>query len=74
EAAAPVPAPAPAPTPEPAPTPAPAAREDATLAARVAALEARIDEQDAALRRILTLLIDWIEGDGQRPDLSSLRG
>ena len=60
----------PAPTPEPEPEP----RIDPTLAARIAALEARTDEQDAALRRILTLLIDWIEGDSQRPDISSLRG
>ncbi|OQW47439.1 MAG: general secretion pathway protein GspA [Proteobacteria bacterium SG_bin6] len=62
----------PAPTPEPEPESEP--RIDPTLAARIAALEARTDEQDAALRRILTLLIDWIEGDSQRPDISSLRG
>ncbi|MDH7972248.1 AAA family ATPase [Sphingomonas sp. AR_OL41] len=43
---------------------------DAT--ARLAALEARVDEQDAALRRVLTLMIDWIEGD-QRPDAAALR-
>jgi hypothetical protein len=34
--------------------------------ARIAALEARIDEQDAALRRMLTLLIDWVERDEVR--------
>jgi len=45
---------------------------DPGLAARVAELEARIDEQDAALRRVLTLLVDWVEGD-QRPDLASIR-
>ena len=28
----------------------------------VAALEARLEEQDAALRRVLTLLVDWVEG------------
>jgi putative secretion ATPase (PEP-CTERM system associated) len=33
------------------------------LAARVATLEARIAEQDAALRRVLTLLVDWVEKD-----------
>ncbi len=39
--------------------PAPAyATED-----RVAALEARIAEQEAALRRVLTLLVDWVEAD-----------
>ena len=33
------------------------------LEARVATLEARIAEQDAALRRVLTLLMDWVEKD-----------
>ena len=33
---------------------------------RLAALEARIAEQDAALRRVLTLLIDWVERDELR--------
>lgn len=32
-------------------------------AARIAALEARVEEQEAALRRVLTLLIDWVESD-----------
>lgn len=40
--------------------------------ARLATLEARVDEQDAALRRVLTLLVDWIESD-QRPDAAALR-
>ena len=31
--------------------------------ARLAALEARIEEQDSALRRVLTLLVDWVESD-----------
>jgi general secretion pathway protein A len=31
--------------------------------ARIALLEAQIHEQDAALRRVLTLLIDWVERD-----------
>jgi putative secretion ATPase (PEP-CTERM system associated) len=38
------------------------ASADPALAERVAALEARLEEQDAALRRILTLLVDWVEG------------
>lgn len=42
---------------------------DPALAARVAELEARLVEQDAALRRVLTLLIDWVEGDALTPDL-----
>ncbi len=30
---------------------------------RIAALEARVEEQEAALRRMLTLLVDWVEAD-----------
>ena len=45
---------------------------DDELAKRVAALEARIEEQDAAMRRVLTLLVDWVEAD-KRPDVSALR-
>ena len=29
-------------------------------------LEARLDEQDQALRRMLTLLVDWVEQDERR--------
>ncbi|WP_336966339.1 XrtA/PEP-CTERM system-associated ATPase [Sphingobium aquiterrae] len=35
------------------------------LAVRLTAIEARADEQDAALRRVLALLIDWVERDDQ---------
>jgi len=59
---------------EPGPPPMPSAPDSSQLHARVAALESRLEDQEAALRRILTLLIDWVEGDSQRPDLSSLRG
>ena len=52
--------------------PVAAAPVETDVAARIAALEARIDEQDAALRRVLTLMVDWIEGD-QRPDAAALR-
>jgi len=70
----------PAPEPAQVPTPWPDRRRepardrvgDAALVARIAALEARIDEQDAALRRVLTLLVDWVEGERQ-PDLASIR-
>jgi putative secretion ATPase (PEP-CTERM system associated) len=43
---------------------------------RVAQLEKQLLEQDAALRRVLTLLVDWVESgeSDRRPDLSSLRG
>ena len=30
---------------------------------RIAALETRVAEQEAALRRVLTLLVDWVEAD-----------
>jgi general secretion pathway protein A len=33
--------------------------------ARIAMLEAQIQEQEAALRRVLTLLVDWVERDEQ---------
>jgi len=36
------------------------------LDARIAALEARVEEQDAALRRVLTLLVDWVEAEAGR--------
>ncbi|MDV3457055.1 AAA family ATPase [Sphingomonas sp. HF-S4] len=55
---------------------APAPVAEAPLDLRIAALERQILEQDAALRRVLTLLVDWVESsDGERrPDLSALRG
>ena len=34
---------------------------------RIAALEERVEAQDAALRRILTLLVDWVEADRDTP-------
>lgn len=50
------------------------AAHDPALAERIALLEDRLDEQEGALRRVLTLLIDWVESDDHRPDLSLLRG
>lgn len=44
---------------------------------RIAELEAHVKEQDEALRRVLTLLVDWVENSDNkagRPDLSALRG
>ena len=62
------PAPLPVETPVVA-APEPVARAaDEALAARVASLEARLEEQDAALRRVLTLLVDWVEGEGAWAD------
>lgn len=62
EVAAPQPA-AVAPEPVVADAPEPALPTDADLVARVAMLEARVDEQDVALRRVLKLLVDWAEGE-----------
>ncbi|MDP9414651.1 MAG: general secretion pathway protein GspA, partial [Pseudomonadota bacterium] len=39
---------------------------DLALERRVASLEARLEEQEAALRRMLTLLVDWVESDDDR--------
>jgi putative secretion ATPase (PEP-CTERM system associated) len=41
----------------------PGGQDDPALERRVAALEARLEEQEAALRRVLTLLVDWVESD-----------
>jgi hypothetical protein len=38
----------------------------AEMEQRLVALEERVEQQDAALRRVLTLLVDWIEADEQR--------
>jgi hypothetical protein len=45
---------------------------DQHFAERFAALETRIAEQDVALRRVLTLLVDWVEGE-QRTEPGSVR-
>jgi len=48
--------------------PAPAAAAEPELARRIAALEARAEEQEATLRRVLTLLVDWVEsGAAENP-------
>ncbi len=56
--------------------PAAAAPNDPTLARRIAELETQLRDQDEALRRVLNLLVDWVEqGEGRaRPDLSAVRG
>ncbi len=51
---------------------APPVGDTSSSDARIAALEARVDEQDVALRRVLTLLVDWVEA-GQRPDMTDIR-
>jgi type II secretory pathway predicted ATPase ExeA len=37
--------------------------DDRSPEERIAALEARIEDQEEALRRVLTLLVDWVEHD-----------
>jgi len=51
-------------------TPDPQALE---LAARVAMLEAHVEEQGAALRRVLGLLVDWVEADEARHGTGEIR-
>jgi putative secretion ATPase (PEP-CTERM system associated) len=52
---------APSPVHEPVPQPV----RDPKLDQRIAALESQIVEQEAMLRRALTMLVDWVEADGQ---------
>ena len=52
-----------APEPEPAPQLVPVT--DPKLEQRIAALEARAEEQEAMLRRVLILLVDWVENGSQ---------
>jgi hypothetical protein len=40
-----------------------AALREHALERRVAVLESQIQEQEAALRRVLTLLVGWVEGE-----------
>ncbi|MEA3012332.1 MAG: ral secretion pathway protein [Sphingomonadales bacterium] len=52
--------------PEPAPAPRIVHVPDPALERRLAALEARSEEQEAMLRRVLILLVDWVE-NSQEP-------
>ncbi len=47
--------------PEPVPTPQLVPVPDPMLEQRLAELEARTEEQEALLRRVLILLVDWVE-------------
>ena len=40
---------------------------DFALERRVATIEARLDEQEKAIRRVLTLLVEWVENGQQAP-------
>lgn len=52
------------------------AGSDTELLGRIARLEQQVKEQDAALRRMLTLLVDWVESDAPAPrgSLEAVRG
>ncbi len=60
-------------TARPAPT-VEAPRTDPATEDRIAALEARVELQDKALRRVLTLLVDWVESDTDKPEYAPIRG
>ena len=47
------------------PDPFPVMGNDQALQRHIAALEARLEEQETALRRVLTLLVDWVENDNE---------
>jgi general secretion pathway protein A len=53
---------------------APGVAADPNVTRRIAELEAHIKEQDEALRRVLSLLVDWVEGGESRPNISPIRG
>lgn len=62
---------------EPVVKPAPVAetpRIDPAIEDRIADLEARVELQDKALRRVLTLLVDWVESDDNKPEYAPIRG
>jgi hypothetical protein len=50
-----------APAPQRSPRRRPEQESDPMLRQRLEELEARLEEQEAALRRVLTLLVDWVE-------------
>ncbi len=50
------------------------AEREARQEERIAALEARVEEQDAALRRVLTLLVNWVEEEEARPNFGVVEG
>ncbi|THD36943.1 MAG: general secretion pathway protein [Sphingomonas sp.] len=59
----PLPSPSAQPVAEPLPMSRPANDAVTVSPDRFAAIEARLEEQDAALRRVLALLVDWVEGN-----------
>ena len=49
-------------------------RTNSATEERIAALEARVELQDEALRRVLTLLVDWVESEDAKPEYAPIRG
>lgn len=47
---------------------------DIEVDSRIAALETRLEEQEAALRRVLTLLVQWVEEEEAQPSFGVVRG
>ncbi|RED15667.1 XrtA/PEP-CTERM system-associated ATPase [Parasphingopyxis lamellibrachiae] len=47
---------------------------DIEIDSRIAALETRLEEQEAALRRVLTLLVQWVEEEETQPSFGVVRG
>lgn len=45
-------------------------KRDIDIARRLADIDQRLEDQDAALRRVLTLLVDWVEGGIARPEFA----
>ncbi len=63
----PIGSPTPPPPADPRPIGAAPAADDAALTRRIGELEAHLKEQDEALRRVLMLLVDWVESGGRQP-------
>ncbi|HEX8525998.1 XrtA/PEP-CTERM system-associated ATPase [Allosphingosinicella sp.] len=49
------------------PHPQPSPVSDLAFERRIALLEAQLEEQEAALRRVLALLVDWVEKGSEEP-------
>jgi general secretion pathway protein A len=73
-AAVPVPEPFVEPALEAAPIAVEEPQPEPVLLARIAELEARVEQQDEALRRVLTLLVDWVDSDQPRGGTVPIRG
>ena len=50
-----------------------AQRPESEILQRISALEGQVESQEAAMRRVLTLLVDWVESDAVRPGFAPIR-